>query len=136
MVAAGVVAAVRAAMNQSMYESGENYLETILILKNTKGEVRSIDIARELGFSKPSVSRAVGILKDQGYITMGSGGHIELTEKGRKEAEEIYERHRVLTEFLMRTAHVSAETAEKDACRIEHIISSETFEGIKQFLEK
>ena len=119
-----------------MYESGENYLETILMLKEKKGYVRSIDIARTLNFSKPSVSRAVGILKDDGYITMESSGEIALTEKGMEKAGEIYERHKILTDFLQKVSGVNAEVAEEDACRMEHIISAETFQGIKEFMKK
>lgn len=117
-----------------MYESGENYLETILILKRRLGLIRSVDIARELQFSKPSVSRAVGLLKDSGFIIADEEGYIELTEAGRKKAEAIYERHQVLTDFLEKTAAVPRAVAEADACRIEHIISQETFDGIKAYL--
>lgn len=116
-----------------MYESGENYLETILLLKRKKGNVRSIDVARELGFSKPSVSRAVGLLKEDGFIETDKDGMILLTKDGLAMAERIYDRHQVLTEFLMNTAMVSKETAEKDACKIEHILSEETYQGIKKF---
>ncbi len=119
-----------------MYESGENYLETILMLKEKQGVVRSIDIARSLNFSKPSVSRAVGILKEDGYLTMESGGELELTEKGMQKAGAIYERHKLLTAFLRQVSGVSAETAEEDACRMEHIISEETFQGIKRFMSR
>ena len=119
-----------------MYESGENYLETILMLKEKQGAVRSIDIARSLNFSKPSVSRAVGILKEDGYITMEPGGELELTEKGMQKAGAIYERHKLLTAFLRQVSGVSAETAEEDACRMEHIISEETFQGIKRFMNR
>lgn len=118
-----------------MYESGENYLETILMLKEKNGSVRSIDIARELNFSKPSVSRAMGILKEEGFITMEHGGEIELTEKGHEKAAGIYERHRLLTSFLQKVAGVSEETAEEDACKMEHIISDEVFQGIKRFMK-
>lgn len=118
-----------------MYESGENYLETILVLKEKNGSVRSIDVARELNFSKPSVSRAMGILKESGYIVIDGGGEISLTEEGRAKAEQIYERHRLLTEFLQRVAGVSAETAEADACKMEHIVSEEVFQGIKKFMQ-
>ena len=118
-----------------MYESGEMYLETILILKKRNGQVRSIDIARELNFSKPSVSRAVGILKGDGYISVKSNGYIELTEKGTKVAKDIYEKHKVLTEFFTTVVKVSPEIAEEDACRIEHVISDETFQGLKRILE-
>lgn len=116
-----------------MYESGENYLETILLLKKKKGNVRSIDVARELGFSKPSVSRAVGLLKEDGFIETDKDGMILLTKDGLAMAERIYDRHQVLTKFLMNTAMVSKETAEKDACKIEHILSEETYQGIKKF---
>lgn len=119
-----------------MYESGENYLETIWLLKEKKGAVRSIDIARELEFSKPSVSRAVSILRETGYITVSQTGYIELTESGKKKAADIYERHCLLTEFLIKTAGVSEEIAEKDACKMEHIISRDTFSGIKEYLKK
>ncbi len=118
-----------------MYESGENYLETILILKRRIGEVRSIDIARELEYSKPSVSRAVGILKEDGLIVVDGSGYIELTEEGKEKAESVYDRHQQLTVFLMETAGVSHEAAEKDACRIEHVISEDTYQGIKRFLK-
>ncbi|MCI9147566.1 MAG: metal-dependent transcriptional regulator [Hungatella sp.] len=119
-----------------MYESGENYLETILILKEKQGTVRSIDIARALNFSKPSVSRAVGILKEDGYIAVEAGGEIELTEKGREKAGRIYERHQLLTEFLQKVGGVNSEVAEEDACKMEHIISEETFQGIKRFMKQ
>lgn len=110
------------------------YLETILILKNKNEYVRSIDIARQLGFSKPSVSRGIGILKTDGYITVNDKGYIDLTDKGRERANFIYEKHQILTEFLMNTASVTKEIAEGDACKIEHIISDEVFDGIKKFL--
>ena len=118
-----------------MNESGEMYLETILVLKKRKGEVRSIDIARELDFSKPSVSRAIGILKDNKYISVDRGGFIELTEKGKNKAKDIYEKHKCLTAFLIEIVGVSPKIAEEDACRIEHFISDESFEGIKKLLE-
>ena len=118
-----------------MYESGEMYLETILILKKRKSQVRSIDIARELNFSKPSVSRAVSILKDDGYISIDSSGYIELTEKGTKTANDIYEKHKILTEFFTTVVKNSVKIAEEDACRIEHVISDETFQGLKRILE-
>lgn len=119
-----------------MYESGENYLETILMLKEKRGTVRSIDIARELNFSKPSVSRAVGILKEDGYITMEPGGEICLTSQGREKASGIYERHQLLTLFLQKVAGVSEEIAETDACKMEHIISDEVFQGIKNYMKQ
>lgn len=118
-----------------MHESGENYLETILLLEKKRGQVRSIDIARELDYSKPSISRAVGILRDDGYITIDEIGYIHLTDSGRKLAESIYERHEILTNFLSKVAKVSNEIAEDDACKIEHIISDKTFQGIKKFMK-
>lgn len=118
-----------------MYESGENYLETIFILHKRNGSVRSVDIARELDFSKPSVSRAVGILKDSGYIIVDEHGLIDLTDEGRKKAESIFERHQLLTEFLTKTAKVPEEVAEEDACKIEHVISDDTIQGIKNYLK-
>lgn len=118
-----------------MYESRENYLETILILSKKNGSVRSIDIARELDFSKPSVSRAMGLLKESGHINIAANSEITLTDLGLETANQIYDRHRSITQFLMKTTKVSLEVAEKDACRIEHIMSDEVFDGIKQFLE-
>lgn len=116
-----------------LHESGEMYLETILILKNRFGYVRSIDIANEMTVSKPSVSRAVGLLKDNGYITFDPNGMILLTDTGRFVAEKIYERHNILSQFLAALG-VSDETAARDACKIEHIISDETFDIIKKKL--
>ncbi len=118
-----------------MHESGEDYIETIYLLKKKKGLVRSIDVANELGFSRPSVSRAVGLLKEHGYITMDESGELNLTEEGLKTAKKVYEKHTNLTTFLMMTAGVNAEIAETDACRIEHIISPETFKGIKKYIK-
>lgn len=117
-----------------LLESGENYLETILMLTQRIGNVRSIDIASELSYSKPSVSRAVGILKQSGYIVVDNLGHIRLTELGRARACEIYERHVTITSFLTDKLGLSHEIAEADACRIEHIISEETFSAIKAAL--
>ena len=112
-------------------ESAENYLETILMLGKEKGNVRSIDIATALSFSKPSVSVAMKNLRENGYILMGKDGYIALTEKGHEIAETIYERHTLLSSFLMYLG-VSRETATQDACRIEHVISPESFEALKQ----
>lgn len=117
-----------------MHESGEMYLETILLLSKREGYVRSVDIARELNFSKPSVSRAVGLLKNDGYIAMQGNGYIELTDKGLSKANTILEKHEILTELLVKVAGVSDEIASQDACKIEHIISDESFEGIKKYL--
>ncbi|MEE1394044.1 MAG: metal-dependent transcriptional regulator [Negativibacillus sp.] len=117
-------------------ESGENYLETILMLEQKNGSVRSIDIATELDFSKPSVSRAMSILKSAGLIIMDKNNQIHLTEAGRSKAEAIYERHCLLSHFLEQILGVSAENASADACRIEHVISAETFDRIKDFIKQ
>ena len=114
-----------------LHESGEMYLETILILKNRFGYVRSIDIANEMNVSKPSVSRAVGLLKDNGYITFDPNGMILLTESGSAVAEKIYERHQILTQFLT-SIGVNEDTAAHDACKIEHDISEESYEKIRE----
>lgn len=114
-----------------IHESAENYLETILMLGKEKGNVRSIDIATALSFSKPSVSVAMKNLRENGYILMDKDGFIALTEKGHEIAETIYERHTLLSSFLMYLG-VSKETASQDACRIEHVISPESFEALKQ----
>ena len=127
---------MKGAAGKFMYESGENYLETIYVLKEKMGSVRSIDVVRELNFSKPSVSRAVGLLKEDGYLVVDEDGFLELTEKGQEKAESVYEKHRVLTSFFMKVADVSKEIAEKDACRLEHIISPEIYSGIKRFLDR
>ena len=118
-----------------MHESGEDYIETIYLLKKKKGTVRSIDVATELGFSRPSVSRAVGILKENGLIIMEEDGTLNLTAEGVKTAKAVYNKHTNLTKFLMITAGVNEKIAEQDACRIEHIISPETFRGIKKFIK-
>lgn len=111
-------------------ESAENYLEAILILMQKNGQVRSIDVAHYTGFSKPSISRAVGLLRDNGYVSIDQNGLLGLTESGLKIASTIYERHTVLTDLLIRLG-VSPETAAEDACRIEHVISAETFDRLK-----
>lgn len=112
-------------------ESAENYLETILIIHNRQGNVRSIDIANELGFSKPSVSVAMKNLRTNGYIEVDKEGFITLMDKGREIADKIYERHTLLSTWLVRMG-VSPEVAAEDACRIEHVISAETFERLKE----
>ena len=113
-----------------LQESGEMYLESIYVLSQKGGNVRSIDISEYMGYSKPSVSRAVSLLKNGGYIVMDKDNFISLTESGLEIAEKIYERHTVLTAMLVRMG-VSEETASEDACRMEHTISDETFEAIK-----
>ena len=115
-------------------ESAENYLETILILHNKKGSVRSIDIATELEFSKPSVSVAMKNLRENGYIEVSPEGYITLLEKGREIAEKIYERHTLLSEWLTALG-VDPKVAVEDACRMEHVISSESFAAIKRHVQ-
>jgi len=115
----------------SIYESGEMYLETIYVLQKKKGNIRSIDIANELGYTKPSISRAVGILKRNDYIQVDPSGIITLTKEGEQIASRIYERHDLLTKFLVALG-VDEETAAQDACRIEHVISQATFEKIRE----
>ena len=115
----------------SIHESGEMYLETIYTLS---GKVRSVDVSEHMGYSKPSVSRAVGVLKRDGYITVDEDGFLNLTEQGRAVAEKIYERHTVLSRMLMALG-VSEAVALEDACRIEHAISDETFEAIKRHVK-
>ena len=116
-------------------ESGENYLETILLLERRNGVVRSIDIANELGFSKPSVSRAMGVLKKAGYVEQEAYGTISLTEAGRERAEAVYERHTLITAFLSEVLDVDDDIAEHDACRIEHIVSAQTVERMRSELK-
>ena len=118
-----------------LYESGENYLETILILSRKGISVRSVDIANELSFSKPSVSRAVGILKNNGYIDVDKNGYITLTQAGNEIAERIYERHLVLTKWLVDIG-VDEKTAAEDACKLEHDISALSFEKLKAHLKE
>lgn len=117
----------------AIYESGEDYLETILLLHRKTGFVRSVDIASELNYSKPSISRAVNILKDDGYITVEPGGQILLTEKGEARAKAVYERHVIITDFFEKVLGVAHENAEHDACKIEHIISDESYSKLKKF---
>ena len=115
----------------SLQESGEMYLETILVLSRNQKNVRAVDVGEHMGFSKPSVSRAIGILKTEGYVTADENGFLELTDAGRAEAEKIYERHEMLTKALM-CMGVSETTAAEDACKMEHFISEESFAAIKQ----
>lgn len=116
-------------------ESAENYLETILILKNRHGEVRSIDIANEMNFSRPSVSHAMKQFRENGLITMDENGFIELTQSGREIAERIYERHTLLSELLMALG-VEETVAKEDACRLEHAISAESFQKLRDYWNK
>lgn len=117
-----------------LLESAEMYLETIYLLSKTKTP-RSIDVAEHMGYSKPSVSRAVSNLKKNGYIEVSESGGLILTESGKQAAKKVYERHLVLTKCLVKLG-VSEETAAEDACRLEHIISDETFEAIVKFTSK
>lgn len=116
----------------SVHESGEMYLEAILVLSQSRGFVRSVDVGEYLGYSKPSVSRAMGILRRENYIIMDKDGAITLTDGGRRIAEMIYERHTLLSKLLIHLG-VSEETAAADACKMEHAISDESFQAIKQF---
>lgn len=116
-----------------LQESGEMYLETIYVLSKEMSAVRSVDVGEYMGFSKPSVSRAVGLLKENGYITVDDGGHLHLTDSGREIAEKIYERHTLLSALLIRLG-VDEKTAAEDACKIEHDISDETFAAIKRHI--
>ncbi|HIT31564.1 MAG TPA: metal-dependent transcriptional regulator [Candidatus Enterenecus stercoripullorum] len=113
-----------------LHASGEDYLEAVLVLQKQKGMVRSVDIARHMDVSKPSVCHAVATLKDGGFLTMDDGFFLHLTNIGREVAEQIYEKHRFFTERLI-AAGVDPETAEADACRIEHVISDESFQCLK-----
>lgn len=116
-------------------ESAENYLEAILMLKNSKGLVRSIDIVNELEYSKPSVSVAMKNLRENGYIKMDKDGYIFLLPPGQEIAEKMYERHLMISEWL-KSLGVNADVAVKDACRMEHVISEETFEAMKKVIQK
>ncbi|MCD7881583.1 MAG: metal-dependent transcriptional regulator [Clostridiales bacterium] len=116
-----------------IHESAENYLEAILMIQLEKGSARSIDVAHKLEFSKPSVSRAVSLLRENGYITMGKDGLLELTDSGRAIAETIYERHVLLTRWLVALG-VPEDVAAEDACRMEHDVSPVTFEKLKEYI--
>ncbi len=114
--------------------SGEMYLETIYVLSKKKSSVRSIDIAEQMKYSKPSVSRAVGILKNENYISVDKDGYITLTDDGLALAQKIYERHTILSKVLMMLG-IDEETASEDACKIEHVISDRSFETLKKYME-
>ena len=113
-----------------LHSSGEDYLEAVLMLQQKHGMVRSIDLARHMGYSKPSISHAVGVLRDGGFLTVDPGGFLLLTDIGREVAEKIYERHQFFTQWLI-GAGIDPETAEQDACRMEHGISQKSFERIR-----
>ena len=118
-----------------IHASGEDYLEAVLMVQKEKGMVRSVDLARHMGYSKPSISHAVGVLRDGGFLTMDNDGFLHLTDVGREVAEKIYERHLFFTEQLV-AAGVDQETAEQDACRIEHAISDLSFQKLKEQSQK
>ena len=118
----------------ALHESAEMYLETIYVLTQEKTNVRSIDVAEHMSYSKPSVSRAVGLLKQGGYIAVDHDGFITLTEEGLQVANKIFERHTVITQLLTRIG-ISEATAAEDACKIEHVISDETFNAVKKYLD-
>jgi Mn-dependent DtxR family transcriptional regulator len=119
----------------AMQESGEMYLETIYVLSRQSSSVRSVDVAEEMGYSKPSVSRAVGLLRKDGLLLMDETGELKLTEAGEEKAKRIYERHTVLSRLLMKLG-VDEATATEDACRIEHYISDRSFEAIKAHMRR
>jgi len=118
-----------------LQESGQMYLETIYILTRERSDVRSIDVCEHMGYSKPSVSRAVGLLKNGGFINVDSEGYLSLTDAGLEVAEKMYERHNILSGFLTGLG-VSPDIAVEDACKMEHVISDESFEAIKRYIEK
>ena len=118
----------------NLQESGEMYLESIYVLTRNNKNVRSIDVVEYMGFSKPSVSRAIGLLKNGGYVTVDKDGFLSLTEIGLEVSEKIYERHDIISKFLI-SLGVSEEAASNDACKIEHVISDESFEAIKKKLK-
>lgn len=118
-----------------LHESGEMYIETIYVLAQQHPVVRAIDVGEEMGFSKPSVSRALGILKEGGYVTVSREGHIKLTDAGLDVAKKIYARHEMLTKFLV-SIGVDPETAAEDACKMEHAISDVSFEALQRYLSK
>ena len=122
-------------MKLNIHESAEDYLERILMLSKKMSKVRSIDIAVDMNYSKPSISRAIKNLKENGYINVDANGNITLTEKGFEVANRIYERHTLLTKIFVALG-VSQETAASDACKVEHDLSTETFEALKKYLEK
>ena len=119
-----------------LHESGEDYLETIYLLSKKKAFIRSIDIATELNYSKASISRAMKLLREEGMITMADDGQIKLTKNGFQKATDIYSRHTLITDFFEKELGVNPVTAEKDACRIEHVISEETFLRLRSYMKE
>ena len=119
-----------------IHESGENYLETILMLQRQNGFVRSVDVANALDYTKASISRAMHILQEKGYILIARSGQIELTEKGIQKAEDIYERHTTIAQYMEIILGLDTKTAEQDACRIEHVISPEAVEAMRSSLKE
>ena len=117
----------------SLHESGEMYLETILVLSHTLEHVRSVDVADHMNFSKPSVSRGMKLLREEGYISVDGAGYLTLTDSGREVAEKIYDRHRTLSDFLVQLG-VDRETAVDDACKMEHVVSDATMEALKKHI--
>ncbi len=120
----------------SLHESGEDYLETIYLLHQKNAYVRSVDIANELGYTKASISRAMRILREEGLITVEEDGNVRLTKSGQKKAVEVYERHTLITDFFEQFLGVNEVTAEKDACKIEHVISEETYLRLRSYMTK
>lgn len=120
----------------SLHESGEDYLETIYLLHQKNAFVRSVDIANELGYTKASISRAMRILREEGLITVAEDGDVRLTKAGLKKAVEVYERHTLITDFFAQFLGVNDVTAEKDACKIEHVISEETYLRLRAYMVK
>jgi len=120
----------------ALYESGENYLETILVLKERNGKVRSVDVAAELDYSKPSISRAIGILKKEGLVAVDENGFLELTEAGRARAAAVFDRHKIIAGYLLSILGVDETTAQEDACRIEHVLSENSFQRMKERLDE
>lgn len=118
----------------NIQESGEMYLESILVLSKQNTHVRSVDVGEYMGYSKPSVSRAIGLLKNGGYVVSDRDGYLSLTDEGKELAEKIYARHNILTKFLVKLG-VSETKASEDACKIEHVISDESIEAIKSFIQ-
>lgn len=118
-----------------MYESGEDYLEAILRLQLENGFVRSVDVANKLAVSRPSVSRAMGVLEKDGYIEFGMGNMIKLTDKGKEKAEDVYGRHKLLTKFLVKITGLSEDQCEENACRVEHQIDKDVVEGIRKWVD-